>query len=209
MECAGCGNHTHQSEKSLIDHYAPTFKALKESDEKCCEKCRTKLPILPPDTEFDCCEDIGLCPCHQPKEESCCKKCIEYKFSSDAQDAPPNGCTNPSCPCHTPMNETKCCDQCSDRYHGSDTPTELRELVCRNSSCPCHESKPQVKARILTDDWYRGREQGYTHGYQEGVKAEREKNEAGMYHSQGKSCCYLNPCGCVCHNEPPAKDVLK
>jgi hypothetical protein len=43
--------------------------------------------------------------------------------------------------------------------------------------------------------------------YQEGVKAEREKNEAGMYHSQGKSCCYLNPCGCVCHDNPSAPPV--
>ncbi len=61
-----------------------------------------------------------------------------------------------------------------------------------------------IQKQNLNDEYMRGMANGLIVAHsvvsgEEPVFVEPMTFEDDMYHSKGRKCCYLNPCGCVCH----------
>ncbi len=126
------------------------------------------------------CIDKDCSKCHTTGKEgvmNCCNDC-EMIAEDALTDEVVRGCKRPMCPCHIKPKK--------QNVEEHDVITELSGyddhgkciFVLKSAIRSLLTSKTlQVEARVR--------------------KEVGEQNQ--MYHSQGESCCYLNPCGCVCH----------
>lgn len=74
------------------------------------------------------------------------------------------------------------------------------------------EARQDMKSASTNHDHNYYYNMGLVEGYEDAISLIDEalsippNSKDEMYHQHAKSCCYLSPCGCVCHSIPPNAD---